>query len=68
MPFTHASPRLYLTIARKLGSTAQANLTAATYVASLAELSAVSRFFDSIILSTPTLMKLNCLSDRLQPI
>ncbi|UKZ91445.1 uncharacterized protein TrAFT101_006423 [Trichoderma asperellum] len=40
-PFTHGNPQQYLAIARKLGSLAQVDLTAATYVTSLAELSAI---------------------------
>lgn len=49
MPFALAGPRQYLTVARKLGSSAQVDLTAATYVTSLVELSAVS--FAFLILS-----------------
>ncbi|KAG4430183.1 hypothetical protein IFR05_014342 [Cadophora sp. M221] len=42
VPFAHASPRDYLTIARKLVFSTQVDLTAATYVSSLAELSSIA--------------------------
>ncbi|KAF5264654.1 hypothetical protein FOXYS1_4553, partial [Fusarium oxysporum] len=38
----HASPRQYLAMARKLGSSARIDLTAAAYVTSLVELSAIT--------------------------
>jgi hypothetical protein len=51
MPVVQPSPRQYLTVVRKLGPSAQVDSEAATYVTSLAELSAVSYPFLTVVTS-----------------